>query len=61
MSIPVQDSLPLTDVADKPAPGPLEPARTELANGARAEVHLGWLTGSAEVFRRLAEIRARSN
>src|SRR5437763_559099 len=45
ISIPVQDSLPLTDVADKPAPGPLEPARTELANGARAEVHLGWLTG----------------
>ena len=41
MSIPVQDSLPLTDVADKPAPGPLEPARTELANGARADVHAG--------------------
>ena len=61
MSIPVQDSLPLTDVADKPAPGPLEPERTELANGVRADVHPGWLTGSADVFRRLAEIRARSN
>jgi len=27
----------------------------------RADVHPGWLTGSADVFRRLAEIRASSN
>ena len=59
MSVPVRDSLP--DLADKPALGPLEPERAELANGARADVHLGWLTGSADVFRRFAEIRARSN
>jgi hypothetical protein len=59
MSVPVQDSLP--DLADRPASGPLEPERTELANGVRADVHLGWLTGSADVFRRLAEIRASSN
>jgi len=59
MSVPVQDSLP--DLADKPASDPLEPERTELANGMRADVHLGWLTGSADVLRRLAEIRARSN
>jgi hypothetical protein len=59
MSVPVQDSLP--DLADKPASDPLEPERTELANGARAGVQRGWLTGAADVFRRLAEIRARSN
>ncbi|MFI5064025.1 MAG: hypothetical protein ACHP9Z_08615 [Streptosporangiales bacterium] len=33
MSVPAQDSLP--DPADNPASGPLEPERTELANGAR--------------------------
>ncbi|HMI25532.1 MAG TPA: hypothetical protein VK594_13670 [Streptosporangiaceae bacterium] len=59
MSVPVQDSLP--DLADKPASGPLEPEQTELANGVRADVHPGWLTGSADVSRRLAQIRARSN
>ncbi len=59
MSVPVQDSLP--DLADKPTSDPLAPERTELANGGRADVHLGWLTGSADLFRRLAEIRARSN
>jgi len=59
MSVPVQDSLP--DLADKPASDPLEPERTELANGVRADVHLGWLTGTVSVFRRLAEIRARSS
>ena len=59
MSVPVQDWLP--DLADRPASGPLEPERTELANRARADAHAGWLTGSADVFRRLAEIRARSN
>jgi hypothetical protein len=45
----------------QPASGPLEPEQTDLANGVRAGVHLGWLTGAADVFRRLAEIRARSN
>jgi hypothetical protein len=59
VSVPVQDSLP--DLADKPASGPLEPERTDLANGVRADVHPGWLTGSADVSRRLAEIRARSS
>jgi hypothetical protein len=59
MSVPVQDSLP--HLADKPASGPLEPERTELATGVRADVHAGWLTGSADVSRRLAEIRARSS
>ena len=59
MSVPVQDSLP--DPADRPASGPLEPERTELANGVRADAHPGWLTGAADVFRRLAQIRARSN
>jgi len=59
MSVPVQDWLP--DLADRPASGPLEPERTELANRARADVHAGWLTGSAEVSRRLAQIRARSS
>ena len=39
MSVPVQDSLP--DLADRPASGPLEPEWTELANGARADVHAG--------------------
>jgi hypothetical protein len=34
MSVPAQDSLP--DLADKPAPGPLDPERTGLANGTRA-------------------------
>lgn len=53
--------LSLPDLADKPASGPLEPEQTDLANGVRAGVHAGWLTGSADVFRRLAEIRARSN
>jgi hypothetical protein len=43
MSVPVQDSLP--DLADRPASGPLEPERTELANGVRADGHPGWLTG----------------
>jgi len=32
-----------------------------LANGVRADAHPGWLTGAADVFRRLAQIRARSN
>lgn len=59
MSVPVQDPLP--DPADKPAPDPPEPERTELANGARTGVQRSWLTGAADVFRRLAEIRARSN
>jgi len=59
MSVPVQDSLP--DLADKPASRPPDPERTELANGVRADVHPGWLTGSADASRRLAEIRARSN
>jgi hypothetical protein len=43
MSVPVQDSPP--DLADKPASGPPEPEQTELANGVRADVHPGWLTG----------------
>jgi hypothetical protein len=47
MSVPVQGSLP--DLADKPASGPLEPERTELANGARADAHLGWLTGRRRI------------
>ena len=59
MSVPVQDWLP--DLADRPASGPLEPERTELANRARADVHAGWLTGFAEVSRRLVQIRARSS
>ena len=59
MSVPVQDWLP--DLADRPASGPLEPERTELANGVRAVVHAGWLTGSADLSRRLAQIRARSS
>jgi hypothetical protein len=53
MSVPARDSLP--DLADKPASGPLEPQRTELTNGARADMHLGWLTGSVGASRRLAE------
>jgi hypothetical protein len=42
MSVPVHDPPP--DLADKPAPGPLQPERTELANGVRADAP-GWLTG----------------
>jgi len=53
MSVPARDWLP--DLADKPASGPLEPQRTELTNGARADMHPGWLTGSAGASRRLAE------
>jgi hypothetical protein len=60
MSVPARDSLP--DLAAKPASGPLEPERAELTNGARADMHLGWLTGPVDAFRRLAQIPAsRSN
>lgn len=58
MSVPAQDSLP--DLADKSASDPLQPERAELTNGARADMHPSWLTGLADAFRRLAQIRARS-
>ena len=58
MSVPVQDSLP--DLADSRRPAHWR-EQTDLANGVRADVYPGWLPGSADVSRRLADIRARSN
>jgi hypothetical protein len=61
MGVPLQDSLP--DLADKPASDPLEPERTDLANGARAGVQRGWLTGAAIAgcFRGLSRSRHRTD
>jgi alkylated DNA repair dioxygenase AlkB len=41
------------DVAS-PAPGPLSPGRTWLAHGAWVDVQRGWLSGSQELYDRLA-------
>jgi alkylated DNA repair dioxygenase AlkB len=47
----------LLDLAGEAHPGPLGPAlqRTPLAHGAWVDVRPGWLTGSAELFGRLAD------
>jgi len=53
MSIAVQESL--LDVGDQPTPGTVQPERVPLSHGAWIDVQRGWLTGSAELFARLAE------
>src|ERR1700678_893331 len=53
MSIAVQDSL--LDLCGATAAAPLRPERVLLARGAWVDVQRGWLTGSAELFTRLAE------
>jgi alkylated DNA repair dioxygenase AlkB len=53
MSVAVQESL--LDLADDPAPGAVRPERVRLAHGAWVDVQRGWLTGSGELFARLAE------
>jgi alkylated DNA repair dioxygenase AlkB len=53
MSVAVQDSL--LDVGGATATAPLRPERVVLARGAWVDVQRGWLSGSAELFTRLAE------
>jgi alkylated DNA repair dioxygenase AlkB len=52
MTIAVQDSL--LDVSEVPGTTPLRPERVTLSRGAWADVQRGWLSGSAELFSRLA-------
>lgn len=52
MGMAVQDSL--LDVSAAPATAPLRPERVRLARGAWVDVQRGWMSGSAELFTRLA-------